>query len=258
MGGHCRRFKGVIIIHRFFADNLDIAGGKITLTGENAAHAAVLRLKVGEEIIVCDCKACDYHCLVDSMAKDEVRVKVVDIKANTAEPSVLVTIFQGLPKGDKMEEIVEKCVELGVYRIVPIVTARCVAKSSPRDAKKAARWQKIAEAAAKQSQRGILPQVSGLLKFDEALQLANEHDVAFVCYELEDKLMLKNLLKFLPNKITSLAFFIGPEGGFTDEEAAKFAENNITIASLGRRILRTETAGAAVLANVLYEMEGRP
>ena len=236
-------------------DNLNIVDGEIILTDENAAHAFVLRLKIGEKIVVCDGKACDYHCIVDSIAKDQVHVKITNSVANAAEPPVFVTLFQGLPKGDKMEEIVEKCVELGISRIVPVVTARCVAKSSSRDTKKAMRWQKIGEAAAKQSQRGILPQVSEILRFDEALQLAKECNIVFACYELEDKLMLKGLLKALPKEITSLAFFIGPEGGFTNEEAAQFAENNIVTVSLGQRILRTETAGAAVLANVLYELE---
>jgi 16S rRNA (uracil1498-N3)-methyltransferase len=257
MGGHCRNFEGVIIVHRFFANNLDINDGKIVLVGDNARHAIVLRLDIGEEIVVCDGKANDHYCVVDLISKDEVHAKVVRSETNAAEPPIFITLFQGLPKGDKMDEIVEKCVELGISRIVPVVTARCITKPSPRDNKKSARWQKIAEAAAKQSRRGIIPEISSVLKFDDALQSAKNHDAVFACYELEDKLILKNLLKTLPDKITSLAFFVGPEGGFSENEVAKFTASNIATVSLGQRIMRTETAGAAVLANILYELEGR-
>jgi len=244
--------------HRFFVkmDSGDIAGigGQIVLTGENAAHAAVLRLAVGEEIVVCNGNAVDYHCIVESCDKSETRAKILCKLMNTAEPTVAITLYQALPKTGKMDDIVDKCTQLGVSRIVPVLTARCVAKASDRDAKKIVRWQKIAQAAASQSGRGRIPKICDVVTLEEALEDVKSCDTAFVCYEAENLLSLKAYLQGLSRGLTSVAFFVGPEGGFCEDEAAKFNELGVTTVSLGPCILRTELAGAVVLANVLYEL----
>ena len=241
--------------YRFFVDNKDISGDEIILTGENTAHAAVLRLGPGEEIMVCDSAGMDYHCVVVNCNKSETRAKVLHKAPNKTEPSIAVTLFQSLPKTGKMDEIVEKCTQLGVSHIVPIITSRCVTKTSDRDTKKTARWQKIAQSAASQSQRGKIPQIWDVMTFEAALQEAKVHDAAFACYEGEKQLSLKTFLQGLPQNISSIAFFIGPEGGFTCDEAANFKKSGLATVSLGPRILRTEMAGAAVLANIMYELE---
>lgn len=242
--------------HRFFVDNKDIAGDEILLTGENATHASVLRLAVGEEIVVCNGAGMDYHCIVTFCNKSHTKAKVVRKQPNLAESPIAITLYQALPKTGKMEEIVDKCTQLGVSRIVPVITARCVSKTSDRDAKKIERWQKIARSAASQSGRGRIPQIGDAMMLEAALQQAKTHDASFVCYEAEEKYSLKTYLQSMPRDLSSIAFFIGPEGGFDDVEAAKFKESDIAILSLGSRILRTELAGAAVVANILYERNG--
>lgn len=235
-------------------DKSNIEGDEIVLTGENAAHGAVLRLTAGEEIVACDQDGIDHFCLVSTISKGEIRAKVCQSKKNIAEAQVDITLYQALTKGDKMAEIVEKCVELGVSSIVPVVTARCVARSSSRDSGKTNRWQKIAESAAKQSGRGKIPKIGGVLTLDEAISHAK--GTCFFCYELEDKLSLPAFLKALPKEADAISFFIGPEGGFAAEEAAKFKAQGFAAVSLGRRILRTETAGPAVAANIMYQLDG--
>jgi 16S rRNA (uracil1498-N3)-methyltransferase len=241
--------------HRFFVSSKNITGDEIVLAGENAAHSAVLRLAPGEEIVICDGAAMDYRCIVACCNKSETRAKVVGTSVNTAESSIGITLYQALPKAGKMDEIIEKCTQLGILRIVPVIAARCVTKLSDRDAKKIERWQKIARAAAAQSQRGKIPRISDVMTLKAALQQAKTQGTAFVCYESENRLALKTFLQSLPKNLSSIAFFIGPEGGFDETEAAKFKESGIATVSLGSRILRTELAGAVVLANTLYELE---
>ena len=241
--------------HRFFADNKDIADDEIVLTGENAAHAAVLRLGIGEEIVVCNGAGMDYRCVVFSCNKSETKAKVLHKAPNTAEPFIAVTLFQALPKIGKMDEIVEKCTQLGISRVVPIITSRCVTKASDRDTKKTARWQKIAQSAASQSRRGQIPQICDIMTLEAALREADAHNTAFVCYEGEERFPLKAFLHNLPQSPSSIAFFVGPEGGFALDEMVKFKDAGIAAVSLGPRILRTELAGAVVLANIMYELE---
>jgi len=242
--------------HRFFVDNKDIAGEEIVLAGENAAHAAVLRLAIGEEIVVCDGAGMDYHCVVTSCGKTQTKAEVVRMLPNPAEPPIAITLYQALPKTGKMDEIVDKCTQLGVSHIVPVISARCVSKTSDRDAKKIERWQKIARSAASQSGRGCIPTIGDVMMLETALQQAKTHDAAFICYEAEEKYSLKTYLRSMPQGLPSIAFFIGPEGGFDDIEVAIFKECGITTLSLGSRILRTELAGTVVIANILYERNG--
>ena len=212
---------------------------------------------MGEHIVLCDQAGLDYFCVVTQIEKSKVHCKITSSQKNAAEPSVRVHLFQALPKADKMAEIIEKCVELGIDGITPVVAARCVAKPSPRENNKTERGQKIAEAAAKQSGRGKIPKINAPIALDEAIRLAKTHGASFVCYELEKDLHLKDFLR-KTGDINNLAFFIGPEGGFTGAEAALFKQNAIPAVTLGPRILRTQTAGPAVLANILYELERKP
>lgn len=243
--------------HRFFVGNKTIIGGEIRLTGENAAHASVLRLTTGEEIVICNGDATDYHCVVINCSKTEVIAKILHSKPNSAEPSIAVTLYQAIPKTGKMEEIVERCTQIGVSGIVPVITSRCVAKASDRDTKKVGRWQKIAQSAASQSQRGRIPQIRDVMMFESALQEAKTCDTVFVCYEDERQISLKEFLQNLKRSLSSIALFIGPEGGFSDAEVSKFKENSIATVSLGPRILRTELAGVVASANILYELGER-
>jgi len=243
-------------MHRFFVDGGCIERSGLSLTDENAAHAHVLRLAVGEEVVVCDGDGMDYYCTVTFTSKSATALRVRDRATNTAEPPMAITLYQALPKTGKMDEIIDKCTQLGVSRIVPVITARCVAKASDRDTKKIYRWQKIALSAARQSQRGRVPQVYDVMTLSEVLETVGNYDAIFACYEAEDMLSLRAFLQGLPQNPASIAFFIGPEGGFAQEEIAKLKENGVATVSLGSRILRTELAGSVVLANILYEMEG--
>jgi len=241
--------------HRFFVGSKDIVADEIVLKDENAAHAFVLRLAIGEEVVICDGSAIDYHCVITSCTKLETRAKVVHKLQNMSEPSIAITLFQALPKAGKMDEIVEKCTQLGISRIVPVITARCITKISDRDIKKINRLQKIAQSAASQSQRGKIPQINSAVTFETALQEAKAHDAIFVCYEAEEQLSLRAFLQGQSQSLSSVAFFIGPEGGFEDNEIAKFKENGVATVSLGARILRTELAGVVVLSNIIYELD---
>ena len=242
-------------IHRFFVASTDIQNNIVTLTGDNAAHGAVLRLRLGEAIVACCPSGVDHYSRVVSAGKNEIQAEITHSAPNAAEPPVFITLYQALPKGDKMGEIVEKCVELGVSAVVPVVTARCVAR--PADSgNKAARWRRIAESAAKQSGRGLIPSVSDPIALVDAFALAKAHDSAFVCLETEDKFSMKDFAKSLSASVRSIGLFVGPEGGFDDKEAALFATQAIRAVTLGRRILRTETAAAAAIAIILYELEG--
>jgi len=248
----------VLPIHRFFVNISDITKDAVTLKGKNVAHGGVLRLKIGEQIVICDGNGRDYFCVVRAMDKTQICGEILRVEDNIAEPQIAVTLFQALPEGDKLADIVEKCVELGVTQVVPVVTARCIVKTSARDSKKTERLRAIAEAAAKQSGRGKIPMICEALSLQAAIEQAKTYDTTFACYESEDKLLLKNLLKPMVGKLSTLAFFVGPEGGFAQEEIAMFTDAKIPTVSLGNRILRTETAGPAVLANILYELEVYP
>jgi len=238
--------------HRFFVDGKYIVGEKIALIGDNAAHAAVLRLAIGEEIVICDGNAMDYHCVVAACGKLETKAKILHKMPNIAELPIAITLYQALPKTGRMDDIVNDCTQLGVSHIVPILTARCMAKTSDRDVKKIARWQKIAQSAASQSGRGRIPHINDVMLLEAALEDAKKHGSIFVCYENEEKLALKAFLADMPEDLSSIAFFIGSEGGFADDEIAKFKESGVAVVSLGPRILRTELAGAVVLANLTW------
>lgn len=231
----------------------------VTIVGSDVNHIRnVLRMKVGEEIAVSNGQdGKEYRCGIRSFAEDRVECELRFVKENAVELPAQITLFQGLPKGDKMELIVQKAVELGAAEIVPVATRRCVVKLDDKKARaKVARWQQIAEAAAKQSKRGIIPQVSQVRTFGEAVKLAAEMDVGLIPYELAEDMEHTRRLLGQVSPGQRIAIFIGPEGGFEEAEIALALECGVEPVTLGRRILRTETAGLTVLSWLVYLLEG--
>lgn len=229
---------------RFFIEN--ISDNNYTLKGEDAHHAIKsLRVKIGENIILCDKNSFEHICKVEKISKDEVLLSVIKSQKNTSESNIKITLYQALPKNDKMDLIVQKSIELGVFKIVPIETSRCISKPSEKSiSKKIERWQKIAKEAAKQSGRGIIPNISSPLKLDEAISKIKDYDKSLVFYENGGE-KIKNSLKTYDKNIS---IFIGPEGGFETEEIDKLKSFGATISTLGTRILRTETASLAAIS----------
>ncbi|MBE5865306.1 MAG: 16S rRNA (uracil(1498)-N(3))-methyltransferase [Lachnospiraceae bacterium] len=230
----------------------------VIITGTDVNHIKnVLRMKVGEELAVSNgIDGREYRCGIVSLGEDAVECELRFIKEDAVELPVKVTLFQGLPKADKMELIIQKAVELGVTEIVPVATKRCVVKlDDKKAAAKVARWQSIAEAAAKQSKRGIIPQVLPVQSFKLALKQAAEMDVRLIPYELASGMEHTRELLGRLKPGQSVAVFIGPEGGFEESEIALAGENGVESITLGKRILRTETAGMTVLAWIGYLME---
>lgn len=231
---------------------------RVIIIGADVNHIRnVLRMKVGEELSVSNGQdGREYRCGILSLDADKVECELRFVKEDAVELPVKVTLFQGLPKADKMELIIQKAVELGVTEIVPVAAKRCVVKlDEKKAASKIVRWQGIAEAAAKQSKRGIIPRVSPVRSFKEALMLASEMDVRLIPYELAEGMerTRKVFEQITPGQ--SVAVFIGPEGGFEESEIILAEEKGTEAITLGRRILRTETAGMTVLAWLGYLLE---
>lgn len=242
-----------------FADPSDVQNELLTITGPEVNHIRnVMRLKPGEEISVSiggDGK--EYRYGIESYTEDSVLCRLRFVKDKEVELPVKVLLFQGLPKADKMDLIVQKAVELGVAEIIPVSMERCVVKlDAGKAAKKTARWQTIAESAASQSRRSIIPRVLAPMSMREAVEYAKEQtEVRVIPYELqEDDGSVKQYLESLKEG-QSVSIFIGPEGGFTPAEVELAKEAGIRPISLGRRILRTETAGLAILSWLIYILE---
>lgn len=236
---------------RFFIDY--VPDDTAVITGGDARHIAqALRMRRGEKLVLCDCLGMDYDGEIERIEPGgaSVLVRVLGCCRSVSEPSLRVTLYQALPKQDKFDTVVQKAVELGVYRIVPVLSARCVSRPDEKAfAKKRQRWQKIADAAAKQSGRGILPQVGGLVHFSEAVREAagQEGGISLLFYEGGGE----RILKLLREGVSSAAAFIGPEGGFEPGEVALAQRAGVLRATLGPRILRTETAPIAALAAMM-------
>ena len=225
-----------------------IQEGQPTITGETAHHLAnVLRMKIGEKILLCNGASTDYLAVIDSINKHEVAFSILDSYPSNTEPPVFITLYQGLPKSDKLETIVQKSVELGVSKIVPVMTSRSIPKIKD-SIKKTARLQKIAQSAAEQSNRGIIPVVCDAISFSSADKTKN----VIVAYENENQRSFKSAIT--PGT-KNLDIWIGPEGGFTQEEIATLVAQGGTTVSLGPRILRTETAAIASIAQAIYALE---
>ena len=246
---------------KFFVAGNQINNNKIKIIGDDVNHIKnVLRQKSGDKITICDIsKEQDYLCEIDKIEEKSIDCNIIEKLENNTESNVKVTIFQGLPKADKMELVIQKSVELGVYDITPLQMKRCVVKLNEKDKlKKIQRWQKISEVAAKQCGRNIIPKINNIVNVKEVCNLCNEYDIVLIAYENEKentlKKELKNLKKLDKEEI-KVAVIIGPEGGIAPEEIEMFEENGAKIITLGNRILRTETVALSVLSIIMYELE---
>ncbi len=236
---------------KFFIPRENIASDKLIINGEDVNHIIkVLRYSVGDEIVCCDGMGNDYKARILSFGK-EIECQIIKKTVAETESNLHVIIIQGVPKASKMDYIIQKTTELGVCEIYPCEMSRCVAKIENN--KKIERWQKISREAAKQSGRGVIPKIHNPIKIVEAIEILKAQDIAFVPYECEEENYLRPILKAAQNP-KSVAFLIGPEGGFDKSEIGLLQEHGIPSVSLGRRILRTETAGEAVLSMVMYEI----
>lgn len=245
-------------MYHFFVEPSQIQGKRIVITGGDVNHIKnVLRMKVGDEIAVSNgVDRKEYRCGIEAFSEEEVLCTLRFIKEDGVELPSKISLYQGLPKADKMELIVQKAVELGVSEIIPVSAGRSVVKLDEKKAKaKVSRWQGIAEAAAKQSRRGIIPKVTEVMSVKEAVAHAGSMDVKLIPYELaEDMEKTKEIISGIRSG-ESVAIFIGPEGGFEEKEIAAAMEGGFLPITLGKRILRTETAGFTVLAWLMYHLE---
>lgn len=244
-------------MHHFFVTPEQVREDNIIIEGSDVNHIKnVLRMKVGEELEISDGDNKKYLCEIASMSSDEVCAMIkTELKVDTELPSKIY-LFQGLPKSDKMELIVQKAVELGVYEIIPVATKRAVVKLDDKKAsKKIERWQAIAESGAKQSGRNVIPEVKNVMAFKEAVQYAKSLDILLVPYELAEGMSETKALISTIQPGQSIGFFIGPEGGFETSEVEYAIENGAKAITLGKRILRTETAGLTTLSILMYHLE---
>ena len=245
-------------MYQFFVEPTQIQDKKIIITGKDFNHIKnVLRMKPGEELSVSNgIDGKEYRGIIEEFSEDEVICTLAFVKEDGVELPSKVYLYQGLPKADKMELIIQKAVELGVYEIIPVATKRAVVKLDEKKSKsKIARWQAISEAAAKQSKRAIVPNVAEVLSFKEALKDCQKADIKVIPYELAEGMdETKEIISSLkPGQ--DVAIFIGPEGGFDDGEIENAIETGVVPVTLGKRILRTETAGFTILSWIMYQLE---
>lgn len=239
---------------RFFIEHVDTTATTLVITGRDAEHIKVLRMRPGESLTVCDGKGTDLHCTLVSSDGKTAYADVVEVCPSQAEASVRVCIYAGLAKGDRVDYVAQKCTELGADEIVFFNCDRCVVRLDPKKGadKKVERWQRIAEEAAKQSGRGIIPKVRYLDRFAEVLSEAAEKDLKLFMYETGDRISMQQAIRdALP--CTTAAIITGPEGGFTAEEAEAARQAGCAVCAMGPRILRCETAPLIPLTAVLYE-----
>ena len=235
---------------RFFIAGTNIAGGRAVIRGRDAEHVKVLRLRPGEDVTLCDGEGTDYKCRLLQADKDQAEVEVLEVVRCPAEPGVKVTVLCGLPKGDKAEYIIQKCVEAGANEILFFQSRYCVARPDAPE-KKLERWQRISEEAAKQSGRGIIPRVGWAGEFADALNEAVQKDLALFLYETGERESLNAVLE-ANRDVKSLALITGPEGGFASFEADLARIAGLRLCSMGQRILRCETAPVVALTAVMY------
>ena len=241
---------------KFFIDKSAIKGGTCVILGGDAAHISkVLRLSIGDEVVLCDGEGTDYDAKISSVGKSEVGFSILNEYPCESEPKVFVTLFQGIPKASKMEYIIQKCTELGIANIVPVMTKRTVVKleNAQVEQKKLERWNKIAQEAVKQCGRGRVPTVDAVCDIKDIKNMISDFDLFLVAYEDEENISLKSVLKNA-GAVNKIGIVIGPEGGFEKAEVEMLISAGAKSVSLGKRILRTETAGHTVLTAVLYEL----
>ncbi len=230
--------------------------GFLVIRGDDAHHISrSLRMATGEEITVCDMQKNVYRCIISRITDSEVVADIISSSVSDTEPACYIRLYQAVPKSDKLETIIQKSVECGVSEIIPFMSERCIAKIEGKDiAKKAERHNKISESAAKQSGRGTIPPVRETLKFKEAMEDAAKSELTVFCYEGDETLSLKEILR-AANGVSSISLVIGSEGGFSLSEVEYARSIGAKIAGLGKRILRCETAPAFALACIAYETE---
>lgn len=237
---------------RFFVKPEELAGESIELTGENATHAKVLRLKPGETVVICDGQGSECICTVLFIDSGKICLSVDDRLHSETEPVVRASVYMAFPKSDKLEHVIQKATELGAYEIVAFPSSRCVSRPDDKSLqKKLDRWQKIADAAASQSGRGSIPRVIVLPSYTEALERASVADKAILFYENERAVTLRMALENGPYRTVSI--MTGPEGGLDPKEVAQAQEAGLMICTLGKRILRCETAPLCALSAVMYD-----
>jgi 16S rRNA (uracil1498-N3)-methyltransferase len=237
---------------RFFVDEAEFSAEHMTLSGENAKHAKVLRLKPGEQVLVCDGQGREALCAVESFADGEISLSVLQQRDAETEARVRVSVYMAFPKADKLEHVIQKATELGAYEIIAFPSGRCISKPDDKSlGKKVERWQKIAASAAEQSGRGRIPQVLTLPSYKAALERAAQADKALLFYENERATTLRMALQSGPYETVSL--LTGPEGGLEEKEVTQALDAGLQVCTLGSRILRCETAPLCALSAVMYD-----
>lgn len=242
---------------RIFTDAANIEEKIIRITdkGDIRHMIKVMRMREGDTVDVSDSSQWEYRAEILSIDEEQVLLSILDKQKFAREPELAVTLFQGIPKAGKMETIIQKCVELGVYSIVPVFMDRTVVVEKGNFSKKLERWQKVSDEAVKQCKRGMIPEICPQLRFGEMTAQLSDYDLILFPYENEDNFSIKDCLRGLSEKPKTVAIVIGPEGGFSDKEAAAMDEAGAARVTLGKTILRTETAGMAALAMTMYELE---
>ncbi len=244
---------------KFFVKTNQIEKNKIKIIGEDVKHInQVLRAKIGEKLTICDVDTTlNYITTISQITSEYVICEIQDCIKSFVESNIDITVFQGIPKADKMEYIIQKSTELGAKKIVPVEMTRCVVKlDNKKEEKKIERWQKIAESAAKQSGRDLIPKVEIPTNINKLCDKINEFDAVILAYEEEKENTLKNeLQKISKNKKNKIGIIIGPEGGIDKQEIEMLVKAGAKVVTLGKRILRTETASISVISNIMYELE---
>ena len=240
-------------MYNFFVERDQFYNHTVDIKDENFNHIKnVLRMKIDDELIV-SCKETgnSFLCTISEIGDNKIVCKIIEEREST-EPKGEVTLFQGIPKSDKMELIIQKTVEVGINKIYPVEMKFCIGKI--KDNKKITRWQTISEAAAKQSKRNIIPTIENPISFKEMAEVLKEYDLALVAYENEEKTNIKEVLQQNPDA-KKIAIIIGPEGGISKEEVESLVSNGTKEVSLGKRILRTETASISMLSMIMYQYD---
>ena len=243
-------------MYQFFVEDAQVSPDAAVIEGSDVNHIRnVLRMRCGEKVRISSKSGKNYLCEISEITEDMVRALILEKYEENTELPCKIYLFQGLPKNDKMELIIQKAVELGVYEIIPVAMKNCVVKlDDKKAASKVTRWQAIAESAAKQSKRSLIPKVSMPLSYKQAVEKAKELDVKLVPYENERGMQATKEVIEAIKPGESIAIFIGPEGGFDDSEIA-LVRDEMQLISLGKRILRTETAGMTTLSILVYHLE---
>lgn len=253
-----KREKAVTDMPRFFVRQDKVSDNTVSISGEDAHHIArSLRMAVGDGITVCDMQGNEYTCRITSFDDDrEVVAEIMSVKHSESEPKIYIRLFQALPKGDKFETIIQKAVECGASQIIPFQSERCVVRiKNDAEGRKNERRQRISAEAAKQCGRSVIPEVSEVVGFEEAIRMACESELCLFCYEGDGTVPLGEILRGYEKLPESISIVIGSEGGFSHNEVQKAIQGGATLTGLGKRILRTETASGFVLACLICASE---